>query len=245
MSPANGDGRPRDTEDVSCAERLLGDLAARFADVTRSLAAFAAVVLLGTLKGIVVAVVASLAAIACQSAHPRVYVLGRKPGADVFRPKSDEHPEDETFPGLPIVRPEGRTFFANAQRGGEQVRAQLDVSESKVVAIDFSAGPDIEYSALKMLIEGEERLRERGALLWLVALNPEALGMVQRSSLGETRGRERMPFNLPTAVERFQAGTAVGETTVRTGPSKAGGYLGTTQPADKFQALLTVRSSLH
>ena len=114
MSPANGDGRPRDTEDVSCAERLLGDLAARFADVTRSLAAFASVVLLGTLKGIVVAVVASLAAIACQSAHPRVYVLGRKPGADVFRPKSDEHPEDETFPGLPIVRPEGRTFFANA-----------------------------------------------------------------------------------------------------------------------------------
>jgi hypothetical protein len=75
--------------------------------------------------------------------------------------------------------------------------------------MDFSAVTDIEYSALKMLIEGEERMRERGVLLWLVALNPEALGMVQRSSLGETLGRERMLFNLPTAVERFHAHAAV------------------------------------
>ncbi len=76
-----------------------------------------------------------------------------------------------------------------------------------MVAIDFSAVPDIEYSALKMLIEGEERLRERGGLLWLVALNPEALGMVQRSSLGEMLGRERMVFDLQTAVERYLSQT--------------------------------------
>jgi hypothetical protein len=29
-------------------------------------------------------------------------VLGRKPGTDVFRPLSPEHPGDETFPGLLI-----------------------------------------------------------------------------------------------------------------------------------------------
>ena len=172
-----------------------------------ALAAFAGVVLLGTLKGIVVAVIVSLVAIAYQSARPPVYVLGRKPGTDVFRPRSDEHPEDETFPGLLLVRPEGRIFFANAQRIGEQIWPLIDAARPKVVAMDFSAVPDIEYSALKMLIEGEERLRERGGLLWLVALNPEALGMVQRSSLGETLGRERMLFNLPTAVERYLKAT--------------------------------------
>jgi high affinity sulfate transporter 1 len=190
---------------------------AEFRDILRirrmeflwALAAFAGVVLLGTLKGILVAVIVSLVAIAYQSAHPRVHVLGRKPGTDVFRPRSDEHPEDETFPGLLLVRPEGRIFFANAQRIGEQIWPLIDAEQPKVVAMDFSAVPDIEYSALKMLIEGEERLRERGGLLWLVALNPEALGMVQRSPLGETLGRERMLFNLPTAVERFLAQTAV------------------------------------
>ena len=170
-----------------------------------ALAAFAGVVLLGTLKGILVAIIVSMVALAYQAAHPRLYVLGRKPGTDVFRPRSDEHPEDETFPGLLMVRPEGRIFFANAQRIGEQLWPLIDAAEPRVLAIDFSAVPDIEYSALKMLIEGEERLRERGGLLWLVALNPEALGMVQRSSLGETLGRERMLFNLQTAVERFRS----------------------------------------
>lgn len=174
-----------------------------------ALAAFAGVVLLGTLEGILVAIIVSLVAIAYQAANPMLYVLGRKPGTHVFRPRSDEHREDETFPGLLLVRPEGRIFFANAQRVGEQIWPLVDAAEPKVVAIDFSAVPDIEYSALKMLIEGEERLRERGGLLWLVALNPEALGMVQRSSLGETLGRERMLFNLEIAVERYLSQTGV------------------------------------
>jgi SulP family sulfate permease len=173
-----------------------------------ALAAFAGVVLLGTLKGILVAIVVSLIAIAYQSGHPRLYVLGRKPGTDVFRPRSDEHPEDETFPGLLLVRPEGRIFFANAHRIGEQLWPLIDAAEPRVVAMDFSAVTDIEYSALKMLIEGEERARERGLLLWLVALNPAVLSMVQRSSLGDTLGRERLLFNLPTAVERYLAQTA-------------------------------------
>jgi high affinity sulfate transporter 1 len=170
-----------------------------------ALTAGAGVVLLGTLKGIAVAIIVSLVALAYQAAHPRLYVLGRKPGTDVFRPRSDDHPEDESVPGLLRVRPEGQIFFANAQRIGEQLWALIDATAPRVVALDFSAVPDIEYSALKMLIEGEELLRSRGGLLWLVALNPQALGMVQRSPLGATLGRERMLFNLPTAVERYRS----------------------------------------
>jgi high affinity sulfate transporter 1 len=172
-----------------------------------ALAAGAGVVLLGTLKGIVVAVILSLVALAYQAAHPRVYAIGRKPGTDVFRALDGEHPEDETFPGLLMVRPEGRIFFVNAQRIGDQVLSLVEAAQPKVLALDFSGVFDIEYSALKMLIEGEERLRERGILLWLVALNPEALAMVQRSSLGETLGRERLLFNLQTAVDRYLSQT--------------------------------------
>ncbi|MEA3278218.1 MAG: SulP family inorganic anion transporter [Pseudomonadota bacterium] len=176
-----------------------------------ALVACAGVVVLGTLKGILVAIIVSLVALAYQAAHPRVYAVGRKPGTDVFRPRSDEHPEDETFPGLLMVRPEGRIFFANAQRIGEQLWPLVETTKPRVLALDFSAVPDIEYSALKMLIEGEEQLRERGILLWLVALNPEALNMVQRSSLGETLGRERLLFNLQTAVERYRQQAAATE----------------------------------
>jgi len=170
-----------------------------------ALAAFAGVVLLGTLKGILVAVIVSLVALAYQAAHPRIYVLGRKPGTDVFRPLSPEHPEDETFAGLLMARPEGRLFFANAQHLSEQVLSLIESSRPRVLALDFSAVPDIEYSALKMLIEGEEQQRARGVQLWLVALNPAVLEMVQRSSLGDALGRERLLFNLATAVERYRS----------------------------------------
>jgi anti-anti-sigma regulatory factor len=108
-----------------------------------------------------------------------------------------------------MVRPEGRIFFANAQWVGDQIAHLAEAASPRVLAVDFSAVSDIEYSALKMLIEGEERLRERGILLWLVALNPEALGMIQRSSLGETLGLERLIVNLPIAIERYLSQDAV------------------------------------
>jgi hypothetical protein len=63
---------------------------------------------------------------------------------------------------------------------------------------------DIEYTAVKMLVEGDERLRQEGIAVWLAALNPEALAVVQRSKLGETLGRERMFFNLEAAVAKFE-----------------------------------------
>ena len=61
------------------------------------------VLLLGTLKGIIVAVIASLLALAYDAYNPPVYAVGRKRGTNVFRPLSAEDPDDETWPGLLIV----------------------------------------------------------------------------------------------------------------------------------------------
>ena len=87
-----------------------------------ALIACAGVLVFGTLKGIVVAIIASMIGLASQTAHPPVSVIGRKRGADVLRPLSPEHPDDETFEGLLIVRPEGRLFFMNAQDVGRSDR---------------------------------------------------------------------------------------------------------------------------
>ena len=168
-----------------------------------ALTALAGVVLLGTLKGIIVAIVLSLVALASQVADPPVYVLGRKPGTNVFRPRTKEHPEDETFPGLLLLRPEGRVFFANAEHIGQKMRLLVNEAQPQVVVLDLSAVPDLEYTALKALIEGEKRQRENGVSTWLVGLNPGVLQMVQRSSLGQGLGRERMQFSLELAVAKY------------------------------------------
>jgi anti-anti-sigma factor len=163
------------------------------------------VLVFGTLKGIVVAIIVSMISLASQTAHPRVYVIGRKRGADVLRPLSPEHPDDETFEGLLIVRPEGRLFFVNAQDVSDQINALVAQHQPRVVALDMSRVPDLEYSALQMLMEGEKRVTERGTALWLVGLNPGVLEMVRRAGLYERLGRERMLFNTRAAIARYQA----------------------------------------
>ena len=77
--------------------------------------------------------------------------------------------------------------------------------QPRVLAVDMSRVPDIEYSALQMLIESEKRATERGAIVWLVGLNPGALEVVRNSELDERLGRERMLFNARAAIERYRA----------------------------------------
>jgi high affinity sulfate transporter 1 len=177
----------------------------RRAEFYWAVAALAGVVLLGTLKGIIVAIVVSLLALAYQMANPPVYVLGRKPGTNVFRPLSEEHPEDQTFPGLLLLRLEGRLFFANAERIGQKIRPLIDAAKPRIVVLDLSGVFDLEYTALKMLIEAEKRGRERGVSTWLAGLHPDVLEVVQRSALGKALGRAGMHFNLEVAVEKYLA----------------------------------------
>jgi len=165
--------------------------------------AFAGVMLLGTLRGIVVAIIVSLVMLAHQGADPPVYALGRKPGTNIFRRILPEHPEDETFPGLLLLRLDGRVFFANAEHVAQRIRSLVEQVKPRVIAFDLSGVPDLEYTALKMLIEAERRQREHGVSVWLVGLNPGVLHLIQRSSLGETLGREGMHFNLEVAVATY------------------------------------------
>jgi sulfate permease, SulP family len=177
-----------------------------------ALVAFVGVVLLGTLPGILVAVIVSLLALAHQLYDPPVHVIGRKRGTDVFRPRSTEHADDEAWPGLLIVRIEGRAFFLNAQRIGDKIWHEVEAAKPAILLLDMRALIDIEYTALTMLIEAEAKLRRQGITLWVASLNPEVLKVVQHSALGVTLGRPRMFFNLQTAVQHYEqmAGQPIG-----------------------------------
>jgi sulfate permease, SulP family len=168
-----------------------------------ALAAAIGVILIGTLRGILVAIIMSLLSLAEQSVSPPVYVLGRKPGTNVFRPRSSEHPEDESFPGLLLLRLDGRLFFLNAEKIAQKIRPLFVEAHPRVVAIDFSGVFDLEFSALKVLTDTHQRLRQGGVEVWLVGLNPEVLAIVQRSPLGADLGRKGLLFDLEIAVRNY------------------------------------------
>ena len=136
-----------------------------------------------------------------------VHVLGRKPGTNVFRARSAEHPEDETFPGLLLLRPEGAIYFGNVSRVARLIQGLRSSAAPRVVVLDLAAVPDLEYTALRMLVEAEENMRNDRVALWLVALNSEVLRVVQHSGLGDRLGRERMFFTLEQAVKSYESGT--------------------------------------
>jgi SulP family sulfate permease len=185
-----------------------------------SLAAVLGVVILGTLQGILVAVAISVLTMFYIANHPPVYAVGRKRGTDIFRPLSPEHPEDETFPGLLMVRTEGGMTFASAPNLREKLWALIHATPPRILVLDCRAIPVFEYSALKMLTDFEEKLHEQGITLWLAALNPRVLDMVKRSGVFEKMGHERMFHNLEQAVEAYcskKSGPAV-----HVGPQVAG-----------------------
>ena len=174
-----------------------------------AIVAFAGVVAVGTLKGIIVAIIVSLVTLAYQVADPPVYVLRRKPGTNVFRPQSPEHSDDESFPGLLLLRPEGPIFFANAAQIAHKIEPLVREAQPKVVAVEASGVLDMEYTAVKMFAQLAKRQSQHGVQLWLIGMTPRVLAIIQRSPLGQLLGREGMHFNLEIAVARYLDDAAV------------------------------------
>lgn len=169
-----------------------------------SLATLAGVILIGTLEGILIAVAISIVTLLYQANHPPVYAVAWNREKAIFRRAGDDE-RDETFPGLLMLRTEGRMNFANAANAGEKMQVLVARTQPRVIVLECSAIPDIEYTALTMLVEAEQKLSARGVSLWLAGVNPDMLKIIERSALGAALGRERMFFNLRQALEAYLA----------------------------------------
>jgi SulP family sulfate permease len=159
---------------------------------------------IGTLQGILIAVAISILTLMYEANRPPVYAMAYNRAKAVFR-RQGENAADETFPGLLILRTEGRLTFVNAANAGEKMKALMAETQPQVVVLECGAIPDIEYTALTMLTDSEQNMRARGVELWLAALNPDLLKTIQRTPLGASLGRERMFFNLDKVVEAWEA----------------------------------------
>ena len=82
------------------------------------------------------------------------------------------------------------------------MRALAEQAKPRVIVLECSAIPDIEYTALVALAAAEQRLRERGVTLWLAGVNPGLRPVLERSPLAA-----RIPvvfFNLHKVLEAWE-----------------------------------------
>jgi hypothetical protein len=91
-----------------------------------AVAAIVAVFSAGVLAGAVIGVALSLDWLIYVATRPPMPLLGREPGTHGFR-DLDENPDNETFPGIVVLRLHGGLFFATAEaleaRSGKGVAA--------------------------------------------------------------------------------------------------------------------------
>jgi sulfate permease, SulP family len=176
--------------DLAALRRIL-DIRVR--DFGLALVALAGVLVLGVLQGVLLAVIVSMLTLVYGANHPPIEVLGRRPGTGSWR-DLDRHPDDETVPGLMVVRPVASIYFANAPRIRRRLLDLVDTAASPpdVLLVDFGAVPDIDITALDLLPMVDADLRGRGITLWLANINARPLDMLRR--LPDAEAWERRLF---------------------------------------------------
>jgi MFS superfamily sulfate permease-like transporter len=170
-----------------------------------ALATLAGVILIGTLQGILIAVAISMLTLFYQANHPPVYRGAYSRAQAIFR-RAGDNERDETFPGLLLLRTEGRLNFANAANVAAKMQLLIAQTQPppRVIVIDCSAIPDIEYTALLMLTDAEQNLRSRGIELWLAGVTPDLRQVIERSPLGVALGPQRFFHNLFKALDAWE-----------------------------------------
>jgi SulP family sulfate permease len=128
-----------------------------------ALVALAGILLLGTLQGILIAVVASVLVLLYQASRPPIRVL------------------EGTPPGLLGVRVEGAVFFANARRLFTRLAELVGETKPNVLLMDLSTMPDMDVTALNAGREFAELLRDSGVEPWIAGALPRPLEMLERA----------------------------------------------------------------
>jgi sulfate permease, SulP family len=173
---------------------------ARF-DFWISIAAIVGVLSAGVLAGVVIGVALSLGWLIYVAARPPMPLLGREPGTQVFR-DLDENPEDDTFPGLQVVRLDGGLFFATTEALEDRIRELIEgPSQPRAVVLDLEGVDFVDSQGAAKLSDLHELATADGIVLRLARLKPHVREVLEADGLIELIGTEHIHGNVDRAVQ--------------------------------------------
>jgi high affinity sulfate transporter 1 len=173
----------------------------------------AAVLVLGVLPGLILAVLLSLALLLARSARPGLAVLGRAPLAGAVPGDSGRavygdlaaHPDFQALPGILLVRPDGMLFFGSVRSTRQQVLdlARRTAPPPRLVLLDLQLTPDLDVETADVLAELRRTLAAGGVELWLAGAHRQVREMLRRSGYQgqDAEGSATVYADLPHAVE--------------------------------------------
>ena len=164
-------------------------------------AAIVGVLSAGVLAGVVIGVVLSLLWLIYVATSPRIPLLTRQPGTEVFR-DAEEGSGDETFDGIIILRLDFGLSFATAEALEERVRELIDnVDLPRAVVLDFAGVDFIDSQGSEKLGELHRLTDASDATLRLARVKPHVRSMLVADGVLDELGEDHVHGNVYEAVE--------------------------------------------
>ena len=165
-----------------------------------AVAAIAATLLVGVLAGVIIGIGLSLIWLIFVATHPPTPVLAREPGTQVFR-ELDEHPGDEQFAGVTVLRLDGGLFFATADALEDRVReAALAAPGSAAIVLDCGGMDFIDSQGSAKMSEILNLTKQAGLTLRLARLKPPVREVLERDGVLGRIGDDKIHGNVDHAV---------------------------------------------
>src|SRR5207344_3566451 len=150
-----------------------------------AIAAVLGVLSVGVLLGVVVGIVLSLLWLINVATRPTMPLLGREAGTQVYR-DLDEHPGDETDPGVAVIRIDGGLFFATAAALDERMRSILRSQPTlHAIVLDLEGVNFVDSQGAAKLQELFELARSNDIDLRLARLKPSVHRVLAADGLDE------------------------------------------------------------
>ena len=166
-----------------------------------AIAAIVAVLSAGVLAGVLIGVMLSLAWLIYVATQPPIPLLGREPGTQVFRDLS-EHPDDETFEDIAVLRFDGGLFFATAEALENRIRSVVDrEAPVRMVVLDLEGVNFVDSQGSAKLAEIHEFLAVEGIELRLARLKPQILAVLRADGVLDQIGVDHVHGNVERAVQ--------------------------------------------
>ena len=165
-----------------------------------AIAAIIGTLAFGVLAGVIIGIGLSLLWLVAVATHPRMAVLGREAGTQVFRDVV-ENPDDEQIPGVVILRLDGGLFFATADALGDKVRAVVQAPDVRCVVLDCEGINFLDSQGSASIDDLLVLCHQADVTLRLARVKPAVRATLEREGTIERLGSEHVHGNVHRAVE--------------------------------------------
>ena len=131
-----------------------------------AMVALSGVIVLGILKGVILAAIVSILLLLKAVANPRVTFLGRIPGTRRYG-DLNRHPDNEAIPGLLLIRVEASLFYFNIENIRSTILTEIEKSKGSLTSVvwDLSTSPYVDMAGARFIKKLYIELEAKGVFL--------------------------------------------------------------------------------